>query len=813
MFSPLATYYSQEVDKFLSDGGGLTHTTKRQFWKLFHEAWKRAFTEKNVKSAWEAAGVHPFNPERVIAIITQKNTTPEPQQVRTPTSARSLRRMFNHMQKDGYVTAEALPLLHASEKLATKVEILQHKNQGLEKAIVEEKKKRKRGRKLNLHEEGENPEKAHEKEERKTARVIARETAKVEREREKAKRAAKKAAQEANATTQASRHLEAAHRITKKGQIPPSVVPRKRESVADQLQRAHRAQQTAFDERACTPWRFRELLGYRNPLIEGVAPSSHNTPRTWITQYYELSKETVRRSLNNAVSRITLSFDLWTSNSTHKGNGMPLLGVVGHYLDKDIKLRTVLLGLPLVLGQHSGENIARYLLSVINDFSIGNKLGYSVADNATNNDTCLTELAKDLDINVKQQRLRCAGHKINLVCKAILLGTDTDCYEDVLRNDEEEEAAVDDRIEQFEAVLDSSDQAKAWRAWHKKGPVGKQPSFKLDRLTSDDWTELTQIHYLLKPFKALSTRLQGNAVTGGHGALWESLAALDYLLTHLEEQKQQQDLLQPSHFKACVNLGWKKLNKYYELTHRIPAYAASVALHPARKYSWFTKHWKDTHPDWIEKAKAATRKQYKQYKRQYASEVRRSSPTSSELADFDHYNRIDHDDTALGDELDRFASSAPIACKDPLQWWRNKENHEQYPVLRHLAWDLLAVPAMSAECERVFSEAGHVLNTTRALTTEELAEASQCLKSWIESGLVSLTKVSDDDDDDDEVQSTDYELQTHLSEPPLPPQHHALPCSHPLTTTPSPKRLYHDAWQAGQQATNQWPSNKQKSKD
>jgi len=156
MFSPLATYYSQEVDKFLSDSRGLTRITKRQFWAFFREAWKRAFTEKNIKSAWEVTGIHPFNPERVIATITQKNTTPEPQQVRTPTSARSLRRMFNHMQKDGFITTEALPLLHASEKLAIKAEILQHEVQGLKKAIVEEKKKRKRGRKLNLREEGEN---------------------------------------------------------------------------------------------------------------------------------------------------------------------------------------------------------------------------------------------------------------------------------------------------------------------------------------------------------------------------------------------------------------------------------------------------------------------------------------------------------------------------------------------------------------------------------------------------------------------------------------------------------------------------------
>jgi len=155
MFSPLATYYSQEVNEFLSNSGGLTHVTKRQFWAFFREAWKRAFTEKNVISAWEATGIHPFNPERVIAIITRNNTTPEPQHVRTPTSARSLRRMFNRLQKEGHIDVEARSFLHASEKLATKLEISQHEIQGLKRALVEEKKKRKRGKRLSLYEAGE----------------------------------------------------------------------------------------------------------------------------------------------------------------------------------------------------------------------------------------------------------------------------------------------------------------------------------------------------------------------------------------------------------------------------------------------------------------------------------------------------------------------------------------------------------------------------------------------------------------------------------------------------------------------------------
>lgn len=63
--------------------------------------------------------------------------------------------MFNQLQKDGRVTAEALLLLHIGEKLATKNKVLRHKMQGLQKAITEEKKKRKRGKAIGLLEKGE----------------------------------------------------------------------------------------------------------------------------------------------------------------------------------------------------------------------------------------------------------------------------------------------------------------------------------------------------------------------------------------------------------------------------------------------------------------------------------------------------------------------------------------------------------------------------------------------------------------------------------------------------------------------------------
>lgn len=92
---------------------------------------------------------------------------------------------------------------------------------------------------------------------------------------------------------------------------------------------------------------------------------------------------------------------------------MPLLGICAHFIDENYALQT---------GQHTGENMTGLVLSAISDFELQEKLGYFMTDNATVNDTTLTELSKTIKIDLKEQRLRCLGHIINLACQAMLQG-------------------------------------------------------------------------------------------------------------------------------------------------------------------------------------------------------------------------------------------------------------------------------------------------------------------------------------------------------------------------------------------------------
>jgi len=53
---------------------------------------------------------------------------------------------------------------------------------------------------------------------------------------------------------------------------------------------------------------------------------------------------------------------------------------------------------------------------------------------------------------------------------------------------------------------------------------------------------------------------------------------------------------------TCINSGWAKLDKYYALTSKTPAYVGALVLHPAYKWQYIEEHWLR---EWWGPAKAA----------------------------------------------------------------------------------------------------------------------------------------------------------------------------------------------------------------
>jgi hAT family C-terminal dimerisation region len=53
----------------------------------------------------------------------------------------------------------------------------------------------------------------------------------------------------------------------------------------------------------------------------------------------------------------------------------------------------------------------------------------------------------------------------------------------------------------------------------------------------------------------------------------------------------------------------------------------------------------------------------------------------------------------------------------------------------NMAFDILSIPAMSAETERVFSGAKLTISPSRNRLGEDIIEATECLNRWYRAGL------------------------------------------------------------------------------
>jgi len=98
-------------------------------------------------------------------------------------------------------------------------------------------------------------------------------------------------------------------------------------------------------------------------------------------------------------------------------------------------LHVVLLSLHRFKGAHSGIKQAEHLWHTLQLYDILPFVGMFNVENASNNNTALVKVAYRLhdagyaSFNPIQARIRCFGHVLNLVVKAILWGKDVEAFE------------------------------------------------------------------------------------------------------------------------------------------------------------------------------------------------------------------------------------------------------------------------------------------------------------------------------------------------------------------------------------------------
>lgn len=208
---------------------------------------------------------------------------------------------------------------------------------------------------------------------------------------------------------------------------------------------------------------------------------------------------------------------------------------------------------------------------------------------------------------------------------------------------------------------------------------------------------------------------------------------MDDLLEHLEFSAKTHCDNKNEFMMDRVDDAWTKLKEYYGKTDETLAYFAATTLNPVVKYTYFKDNWSSGN---LLKQFEHKKKQMIELYKTYASRYGPDEPITTQQSDKSPPKRGFWEDRlkpkAVRDKLTRYLNEPviddPKGKFHPIDWWR--ANKQRFPVLSHMAFDILSVPAMSAETERFFSDCKLTITSQRMRMTATTLEAIQLVRSW-----------------------------------------------------------------------------------
>lgn len=279
---------------------------------------------------------------------------------------------------------------------------------------------------------------------------------------------------------------------------------------------------------------------------------------------------------------------------------------------------------------------------------------------------------------------------------------------------------------------------------------------KNDALNAEDWIALTEVANILQIFFTLTKRAESSKSTAERGVLADYMTTLNILLDHVRNLRDDYTLkvaVDPTstsnvYLKTCTINCWTKLDSYFSLVDETPAHYASVVTVPKSKWQYFQHTWKNAvfwqdsnAPDtWLPNGRAALDELWQEYRRlpiilDEISDIGSKRQREPSPDEFDKASNMAdlYGDSLVEDELERWISERPFPLKNetlPVFWLQKLQQRAAYRLAR-MALDMASIPAMSSDCERVFSQSKLLITVQRHSLKADIIEATQCLRMWL----------------------------------------------------------------------------------
>ncbi|CAO2840107.1 unnamed protein product [Amaranthus hypochondriacus] len=542
-------------------------------------------------------------------------------------------------------------------------------------------------------------------------------------------------------------------------------------------------------------------IGFRSfvkSLNDNFKMISRNTLRSDVLKLYNAERSSLKVLLERNEGRVALTIEMWTNYDQNKG----YMAVTSHFIDEQWILCNRTLRFCYVPRLHAKGVLAKIILNCLSQYSLETKISSMVVENSSTSDAMMNVLMDNLEggclvLGGAFLHMRCSAHILSMIVKDGLevidhaIGKIRECVEFWM--------STPKRIEKFEEACRlmnvtksrriSLDRTSSWDStylmidsslpfkdvFYKLKSLYKRLNF--DVPSDDDWTMATivcqKLETFYKAFKVFSTR---NHPTSN--LYFRNVCEIKLALSRWMQNDNIEVLRETA--KSML----EKFDKYWNHVNELLAIAG--ILDPRNKMDCVIHYFKKLYGDSADGELARVRNTLDNLFIEYQSKsnlVHGKLPSKrgfEDNIDEDEFARAkrqkygfvsvveeysDEDDFArtkrqnvrlvpVKSEVDQYLESATLPEDnefDILAWWKNNQN---YPTLRKIAKDILAIPVASVNLKNAFSMNGRVVSAHRSRLHSETLEALMCLQHWMVDdvkgtfeGTLACSTVNEDCDD------------------------------------------------------------------
>ena len=281
-------------------------------------------------------------------------------------------------------------------------------------------------------------------------------------------------------------------------------------------------------------------------------------------------------------------------------------------------------------------------------------------------------------------------------------------------------------------------------------------TYEHDYLTDKEWETLAIIKDQLQPLFYITKSLEGNsdlqdgACKASHGALWESMPAFEHILHHwekLEEEAKAGKFDRNPRIQSSITLAWNTTKEWYAKTDLSIAWMAGIVFQPRFGMQWCEQRW--TSPGEAAALKKNQKKLRQLWEREYKEEdlTRRQELSPEPQVEISYIEAILNEQAPTNraritrpssrqDEYALYITEPATDLLGAMEYWRARES--EWPHLASMAFDFLSIPAMSSECERVFSSCGNQTTPESSRLSGQHLWHTECLKNWQRRGAIKM---------------------------------------------------------------------------